>query len=264
MFFLLTKTVGFLVLPSNLLIVAALLGVVLMATRFARAGRFLCVSAVLLIAIAGFSPLGNMLILPLEERFPPWSDARGAPDGIVVLGGAVDPVGTDARNSPALNEASERLTVVADLARRYPNARIVYSGGDARIMATGLREADVALDIFETFGIARDRILSEDKARNTAENATFSRDLAQPKPGERWLLVTSASHMPRSVGVFRRAGFDIEAYPVDWRTGSREDAFQPFNVLSAGLARTDNAAREWVGLLAYWLTGRTTALLPAP
>lgn len=264
MFFILANTIGFLALPSNLLIVVALVGAALMATRLSGAGRAVCVTAVILLAIAGFSPLGNILLLPLEERFPPWDENRGAPDGIVVLGGAISPVDTAARNAPAINESAERIIVIADLARRFPQAPIVYSGGDARIDATGLTEADAALGVIESFGIARERIVLESKSRNTVENAVFSRAMVQPNPGERWLLVTSASHMPRAIGAFRRAGFPVEAYPVDWRTGSRADAKRPFRALSAGLARTDNAVREWVGLLVYWLTGRTSAPFPAP
>ena len=104
----------------------------LLATRFARAGRRLAFGRLILLAILGLSPLGNALIIPLEERFPPWDPARGAPAGIVVLGGALVTAVSAARNEVALNEAAERLTVAAELARRYPDARIVFSGGTAR------------------------------------------------------------------------------------------------------------------------------------
>ncbi len=264
MFFVLSKTAGFLVLPSNLLVTLGLVGVLLMVTRFARAGRRLCAGALVLLALAGLSPLGNILILPLEERFPSWDPARGVPDGIVVLGGSVSPDVTNARGSPALNESAERITVVADLARRYPAARIVFTGGDAYLFPTGRTEAEAAVLLFESFGIARERIVLEDRSRNTAENAAFTKALVSPAPGERWLLVTSAAHMPRSVGIFRKVGFAIEPYPVDWRTETPRDWRVPFGIMSAGLARTDNAVREWIGLLVYWLTGRTSELFPGP
>lgn len=102
----------------------------------------------------------------------------------------------------------------------------------------------------------------ERRSRNTYENAVFTKALVAPKPGERWLLVTSAYHMPRSVGLFRRAGFLVEPYPVDWRIGERVFAFE--NVSADGLFRTDIAVREWLGLLAYRLSGRTGELLPGP
>ena len=263
MFFELSKILGFFTVPSNLVFLIAAAGAVLMFTSFFRTGRALAMLGIILLGLAGLSPLGNALMLPLEQRFPPWNASRGAPDGIIVLGGAIGPAMSDARGEPSLNESAERITVLADLARRYPNARIVFSGGDGSLTGRGSPEAKYALPLFESFGVARSRIELEDKSRNTAENATFSKALADPKPGQRWLLVTSAHHMPRSVGSFRRAGFPVEAYPVDWRTGGGADLASPFNTVAAGLARTDAAAKEWVGLLAYWLTGRTAELLPA-
>jgi uncharacterized SAM-binding protein YcdF (DUF218 family) len=264
MFFILSKTLGFFALPSNLVATLAALGVVLMFTRFRRAGRMLATLGVVLLLLAGLSPLGNILIYPLEQRFPPWDAARGAPAGIVVLGGAISPDVSAAHGTPALTEAAERLTAVAELARQYPAARIVYSGGNARLLLVRGNEAEYALALFESFGIARERLTPEDKSHNTVENALFSKALADPKPGERWLLVTSAYHMPRAIGIFRRAGFAVEAYPVDWRTRGRVDLMMPFDSLTGGLRRTDTAMREWVGLLAYWATGQSSALFPAP
>jgi uncharacterized SAM-binding protein YcdF (DUF218 family) len=264
MFFLLSKILGFFALPSNLAATVAAVGVVLLFTRFQRAGRLLATSGVVLLLIAGLSPLGNALIYPLEERFPPWDASRGAPVGIVVLGGAIGPDISAARGTPDLNESAERLTAVADLARKYPSAHIVYSGGNARLMLNGRIEADFAVTLFESFGIPRARIIIERKSRNTIENAIFTKELVDPRPGERWLLVTSAYHMPRAIGVFRQAGFPVEAYPVDWRTRGAIDLALPFDSVTAGLRRTDTAMREWVGLVVYRLTGQSTALFPAP
>jgi uncharacterized SAM-binding protein YcdF (DUF218 family) len=264
MFFILSKTLGFFALPSNIVATLAAVGVVLMFTRFNRAGRRLATLGIVLLLLAGLSPLGNILIFPLEERFPPWDDARGGPAGIVVLGGAISPDISAARGTPALNESAERLTAVAEIARKYPAARIIYSGGNARLLLTGGTEAEPALHLLESFGIARSRLVAEDKSRNTVENAVFSKALANPKPGERWLLVTSGYHMPRAIGIFRRAGFAVEAFPVDWRTRGAIDLVLPFESLSAGLRRTDTAMREWFGLAAYWMTGKSTALFPGP
>jgi uncharacterized SAM-binding protein YcdF (DUF218 family) len=268
MFFILSKVLGFFTLPSDIAVSLAALGVVLLFTRFARAGRRLAVLGVVLLLIAGLSPLGNALMLPLEERFPRWDAARdaaqGAPAGIIVLGGAIGPEISAARGMPDLNESAERITATAALARQYPQARIVYSGGNARLVLTGGIEADYAIDLLESLGIARTRVVAERQSRNTVENAEFSKKLVDPKPGERWLLVTSAYHMPRAIGVFRRAGFPVEAYPVDWRTRGPIDLWLPFESVTAGLRRTDTAVHEWIGLVAYRLTGRTSALFPAP
>jgi uncharacterized SAM-binding protein YcdF (DUF218 family) len=264
MFFLLSKILGFFAAPSNMAIAIGLLGLALLATRFQRAGRRLMAASLALLAILGFSPLGNALMLPLEQRFPPWDAARGAPDGIIVLGGAITPDVSATRHEVALNEASERITAAALLAKLYPDARILFSGGSGALFQNETAEAEFAFRLLSSFGIARARILLEDRSRNTVENAVFSKMLAQPKPGERWLLVTSAHHMPRSVGCFRGAGFAVEPYPVDWRSRGARDLASPFGTVSAGLARTDVAVREWVGLVTYRLTGRIPELFSGP
>jgi uncharacterized SAM-binding protein YcdF (DUF218 family) len=267
MFFYASKILGFFAIPSNFVIVVGIVGILLLRTRFARTGWRLVIGSLLILAIIGLSPAGNALIIPLEERFPPYDHRRGAPHGIVVLGGVVTPDVAYARNDVALNEAAERITAVVDLARRYPEMRIVFSGGSAALIfadAAEAVEAAVALRVFESLGIAKGRVMAEDKSRNTVENALFSKALAQPKPGERWLLVTSAYHLPRAVGVFRKAGFPVEAYPVDWRTTGPGDALRAFPTLGDGIRRTDTAVREWVGLVVYWLSGRSSELFPGP
>jgi uncharacterized SAM-binding protein YcdF (DUF218 family) len=240
-----------------------LVGLVLLFTRFRRLASWLIVTSLVLIALVGYSPLGRILLLPLEERFPPWDASRGAPDGIVVLGGAISPDISRARGIVVLNGSAERLTVTAELAHRYPNARI-FTGGSGSLDPTAPLEAPLAVKEFEALGVAHERITAEEQSRNTIENAVFSRLLADPKPGERWVLVTSASHMPRAIAAFRAAGFPVEAYPVNWYTQGRRDAAKLFTSFAGGLAMTDYAVHEWFGLAAYWLTGRTSELFPAP
>ena len=264
MFFILSKIFGFFALPSNLLIAIGLLGLVLLLTRFTRLASWLVVTSLVLIALAGLSPLGNALLLPLEQRFPPWDASHGPPDGIIVLGGAISPDVSAVRGVVALDEAAERITAAAELARRYPNARIVFAGGSSALVFEEGAEAAFAVRELEALGVAHDRIAAEEQSRNTIENAVFSRLIANPKPGERWLLVTSAYHMPRAMAVFRAAGFPVEPYPVDWRTRGPVDVVRPFVSLGDGLRRTDTAVHEWIGLLAYRLSGKTAELFPAP
>jgi uncharacterized SAM-binding protein YcdF (DUF218 family) len=264
MFFVLSKVLGFFAEPSNLLISAGVVGALLLLTRLGRVGARLMALSIVLLAIFGFSPLGDALILPLEERFPKWNPTAQAPAGIIVLGGAFDPFISSSRGELALGESAERMVAALELARRYPATRLLFSGGDGRLFSTATAEAEGARDFFLRMGVAADRLLLEDRSRNTVENAVFSKAVAEPKPGERWLLITSAFHMPRAVGVFRKVEFAVEPYPVDWRTSGSANPLQPFERLSDGLRRTDTVLREWVGLLIYWLTGRTSALFPGP
>ena len=263
MFFVLSKTAAFFLLPSNFLFAIGLVGLLLLFTRWRRAGVRLMAASFVLMALAAFLPVGRLLEHPLETRFPPWNPARGAPDGIVVLGGTISPVLSRVYGATQLSGSAERVTVIAKLARDYPKARFVYSGGDASLFANGGREADYVLPLLATFGVPRNRVLLESRARNTYENAVFTKALVKPKPGERWLLVTSAQHMPRAIGCFRRAGFPVEAYPVDWHVLPRL-RLSLGKKFGAGLATLDDAAHEWLGLLFYRLSGRTGALLPGP
>ena len=263
MFFILSKSVAFLLLPSNLLIALGLAGAVLMATRRKRAGAGMVVTSIILLALAGFLPIGNLLIHALESRFPPWDAGRGAPDGIVVLGGTIAPSLSRDPGAPAVGGDGGRIIAMAKLARAYPNARIVYSGGDPSLSGNKPPETDFVHPLLDSLGVRRDRVLLESRSRNTSENAAFTQDLVKPKPTERWLLVTSAQHMPRAIGCFRRVGFPVEAFPVSWRTDKKVDVMVS-RTFADGLARLESAAYEWIGLFAYWLTGRPDELFPSP
>lgn len=264
MFFVLSKIFGFLAIPSNFLGLAGLVGVFLMLTRWRRLALTLLAGSVVALAVLGWSPLSNMLLLTLTERFPPWQAGQPDPDGIVMLGGAIDPEVSEARGWYELDNSAERVATLMILARRFPNARIAFSGGSGNLLNTATAEATVARKLLADAGFSGDRFIFEEASRTTYENAVNSRELLKPKPGERWLLVTSSFHMPRAVGTFRMAGFEVEAFPVDWRTRGWRDAAQPFDRLSSGLARADVAIHEWTGLLIYWVTGRSSSLFPAP
>jgi uncharacterized SAM-binding protein YcdF (DUF218 family) len=269
MFFYLAKAVWFVLQPSTLIALLIGYGAILIWTGWARWGRrFVTVGAILLLVV-GLSPLGNALILPLENRFPRADlDQAPAPTGIIILGGAEDRLVGSARKAPTLNEAGERLLEGAILAHKFPDAKIAFSGGDAGILYKSDSEAEGAAALLTQLGIARDRLILESDARDTYENAVFLKKELTAR-GEldltkRWLLITSAYHMPRSMGAFRQAGFWVEPWPVDYRTRGKADLARPFDKVSEGLRRVDVAMREWVGLVAYWLTGRTDALFPAP
>src|SRR4029079_5186358 len=116
---------------------------------------------------------------------------------------------------------------------------IVFAGGSGSLFGNRPDEAQFASRLWQSLGIGASRIELENASRNTFENATMTKALVQPEPGQRWLLVTSAFHMPRAVGCFRRAGFAVEPYPVDWQTGGPADLLSPFEAVSAGLGLTD-------------------------
>lgn len=268
MFFYLAKVLWFLLQPSTLIALLIGYGAILIWTGWARWGRrFVSLGAILLL-VAGLSPLGNLLTVPLEDRFPRAALDVPPPAGFIILGGAEDRLVGTARDAPALNEAAERLVEAAVLARRFPEAKIAFSGGDAGFFYQTGNEAEGAESLLTALGVPRDRLILEAKSRDTYENAVFLKQeltrQGELGPGKRWVLVTSAYHMPRAIGAFRAAGFDVEAWPVDYRTRGKADRMRFFDKVSEGLRRVDAATREWAGLLAYWLSGRSDALFPAP
>jgi uncharacterized SAM-binding protein YcdF (DUF218 family) len=233
-------------------------------SRYQRLGRTLLAGAMAALLICGYSPIGKLLLLPLETRFVAWSAAEGEPAGIIVFGGGIEPMMSAAHGSPALSPEGVRIVVAAALARQYPGARVVYAGGSANLIDTEATEADAAAAVLESLGMTRDRLRIERRSRNTQENVEFAKAIANPQPGEQWLLVTSAFHMPRSIGIFRKAGFSVQPYPVDWKTRGWSNALAPNEDFLNGLVLTNLAVHEWLGLLTYRLTGRISELFPAP
>jgi len=264
MFFTASKIFWFVAEPVSLAIVAGVLGILLGFTRFARAGRAVMAGAIIVLAGGLLTPLGAVLLRPLEERFPPPPADIPAPAGIIVLGGAVDTEKSEARGQIYFRPDAARMTAGVELARRYPSARLVFTGGSGGLLGEGPAEAIGARKLWLSLGVPEERMMFEAKSRNTWENALFTRDLVKPKPGETWLLVTSAWHMPRSVGIFQHLGFDVIPYPVAYRTfGDARDFLRPTRVFDK-VIMLDYGVREWVGLLAYRLAGKTDALFPAP
>jgi uncharacterized SAM-binding protein YcdF (DUF218 family) len=267
MFFYLSKILWFFANPSSFLVAVTLLAILLGAgssARWRRWWRGLALVAGLGLGVAGFSPLGAWLLRPLEDRFPvPPLDGLD-PAGIIVLGGPIETAIGAARGQVHIGEGAERLTSAVALSRRFPQARLVFTGGSSAVIEQIGPEAVDARRLWLDLGVAPERITIEDKSRNTDENARFTWNVLQPKPGQRFLLVTSAYHMARSVGLFRKAGFDVIPYPVDYRTRGNLADLKPMSPASEGLARVDLATREWTGLVAYRLTGRIDSFLPSP
>ncbi|WP_237216252.1 YdcF family protein [Falsiroseomonas oryziterrae] len=261
-FFVTSKIFWSLLRPNTLALVLCVVGLMLV-WRGRRFGRWpLAVGLGWYVAVFTL-PVSTALTLPLESRFARPATPPAQVTGIIVLGGAVEQDLTAAHGIPALNGAAERMTEGVALALRHPNARLVFTGGSAAVVPGGPTEADTARQLFTELGLPPARLVFENESRNTWENAVLTKRLLDPKPGETWLLVTSASHMPRAVGCFRAAGFAVVPWPVNFTTGRDPGLWYgwPF---PTRLNHAEAALREYVGLVVYWLTGRTSALFPAP
>lgn len=254
MLFGLSKIGWLLAAPSRALLLLALAGVLA-----GRRGRTLALAALALIAAAAVLPLGGLALARLETTFPRFAGPATL-DGIVVIGGAIDNVDFDAWPASGFSPAFGRLYEAARLAKLYPQARLFDVGGPTP-PAPGRAEADEAADVLVALGVGRERIEIERQSRNTFENAVDAFELARPQPGQTYALVTSAFHMPRAIGCFRKAGFTVIADPVDYRW--QGESRLGFDVVG-GLENLDLAVHEYFGLASYRALRRTDALWPAP
>ncbi len=259
-FFTVSKLSWILLQPGHLLLLMVLLGWVLLQTRRVRLGRqLLGLVLLILLLLWGFSP-GDALLQPLENRFPANPELPERVDGIIVLGGSVLPETSRHWQQIELNNAAERLGYFLMLARRYPRARLLFTGGSASLRQDQATEADQLTPLFQAADLA-ERVRLDNRARNTAENAREAKRLLQPRAGEHWVLVTTAFHMPRAVGVFCQQGWPVIPYPVDHRSlPGWWKRFHP--ALTNHFVKLETAVHEWLGLIAYRLSGRIPALLP--
>lgn len=261
--FILSKALWLAVNPGNLLLILLAVAVALLfSKRCFTWGRRLAALITVLLLVLSSLPLGRWLFVPLETRFPATELPRNV-DGIVVLGGFVDTVTSQKTGQVELGGAVERLFALIELSQRYPQARIVFSGGSGSVLYPEAREAPLVEKLLKSISVDTSRVLFEDRSRNTHENAVFSRDIANPKEGENWLLVTSASHMPRAMGCFRQQGWPVQAWPVDHITDGSYGLGLDFN-LSGRLGLLGSAIHEWLGLVSYYVMGRSDELFPAP
>lgn len=253
-FFYLSKVFWVLASPDHFFLLLILIGLLLVWAG-KRSGFWLSLASVMLLLIVAVLPVGNLLLKPLEQRTPQ-SELPERVTGIIILGGAEEAALSAMYEQPQMNAAAERVMVLPVLAKRYPNAPIVITGGSGSVLYPQHRGADVVAQWAEQIGF-RERLIVERQARNTFENAVYTGELVDKGSGQ-WLLVTSAFHMPRAVGIFRKQGWDIAPYAVDYRVSGNQLSFQFWR----NMRDLSTAVREWIGLLAYYLTGKTDQLLP--
>lgn len=249
LFFLVSKLGWALFTPSHLLVILLLASFVVPAYEVTRAAMRAVIA--ILFAIMLVVPVGDWLLLPLEQCMADQSPPLHV-DGIIVLGGAVSQQITEARNQPSFNGSVDRIITMMKLMKQYPDATIIYTGGSNAINLHSFQEAKIVRQLVLDLGLDDKNLLGENNARNTYENALYSQPVFARTPGQNWLLVTSAYHMPRAMALFEKAGeaSDTHFFPylTDFHTGGR---FQPELIfdLASNLERVDTAAKEYVGLL---------------
>jgi uncharacterized SAM-binding protein YcdF (DUF218 family) len=261
-FFWISKLAWFVIAPDSLLFLLMLCVCVLLWRKRYRLARFLLGLIAFGLLIVGLLPVGQWVLYPLETRFSTNPELPETVTGIVVLGGGEDAERTALWRQIEVNDAAERLLAFLRLADQYPEAKLVFTGGSGCLLDQEFKGASVAKILLEEHDVDSSRLVLEHQSRNTYENATCSKALVNPQPGETWILITTAWHMPRSVGIFRKVGWPVLPYPVDHWT-------KPGRLLSVGFDVAGNlrdlkvGAKEWLGLLSYYVSGKTSALFPA-
>ena len=262
MTFIFGKLVWAVTQPGNLLLLCLLAGVFLL-LRGRRRGELLVVVAAIGFLLLAVAPIGPAMMLALEQRFPRPPMLPDRIDGILVLGGAVEPRISLAYGETVFNGSIARVLAGVALARKHPEAKLALVGGEGDLFPVGFAEARATQGFVLEEGIAASRLIVEERSRSTHENAVFARELIRPAPGQHWVLVTSAYHMPRAVASFRAADWPVIPYPVDFKVDPKTGLRANFNLLD-GLGTSTIAGKEWVGLVSYRLLGWTRELFPAP
>ncbi|MBZ9655684.1 YdcF family protein [Phyllobacterium lublinensis] len=264
MFFYLSKIFWFFAQPLNVSVLLVALTVVALVLKWRRTAILASACALFVLAAGAWTSLGALMMHPLENRFQRPDSLPDQIAGIVVLGGGFEGGVNLVRGGYELNSSGDRLVEAAVLAARHPEAKVVVTGGTGNLILEGEGDGVTAPRLLTALGIAPGRLMLESQSRNTYENALFTKEMVNAKPGETWVLITSAFHMPRSVGLFRKAGFEVVPWPSDYRTSGKESAGLSRDNPMDSLQNVSIALREWVGLLAYWMAGRTDQLLPSP
>ena len=247
--------------PVNLIIYFFLLGCLFYLLNKKKLGIRISFIGLTLLFFCGFYPIGTILSLPLENRFIN-SNLSKKPYGIIVLGGSEEVFKSISRNQISLNDSSERLIYFYLLSKRFPDSKLVFTGGGKKYK--NFNESEIAKKLFEGFGMNVENILFETLSVNTYENAKFSYNLIQPKKTQDWVIVTSALTMPRAIGTFKKVGWNVVPYSVDFKTSEYNNFFKINRNFLSGLKSLNNVTYEWLGLFYYKLINRTDDFLPCP
>ena len=261
MFFPASKLLWNVLAPGNLLFICVLVCILAFNFGWLRFAKILTYPLLATLVMIALLPVGDWLLYPLEQRYPIDPNLPEQIDGIIVLSGAVGAKSTAMTGQVQVNEQVDRELAFMKLARLYPGVKLLYTGGSSSLVHQEFKGADAGKRLLAEQGIDLDRVIFERDSRNTAESAVLSRKLVQPSKGENWVLVTTAWHMPRSVGVFCKASWPVIPYPVDYRT-SRSALWSINFEFASHLVELEVAVKEWLGLLAYWAADRIPSILP--
>ena len=261
-FFYLSKIIWIFVSPDSLLVFLLISSFLLILFKRQKAANLLIGLITASTLFLSFYSVGDWMLYPLESRYQHNPQLPEKVDGIIILGGSVNPNLSVEWQQLETNLSHERLSSFIQLSQRFPDAKLIFSGGNASMDRNRPTEAQIVENYFLNSGISAERLYIENKARNTAENVTYSKQLTNPDSSETWILITTAFHMPRAMGIFCQQNWAVIPFPVDHQTFPPELYMAKFDLLGHA-SHLELAMHEWLGLLAYYASGKTNDLFPS-
>lgn len=257
LFFYVAKLAWVLVALDSLLLLWMAAGVVCVFMAWQRLARWLLTSLLLTCFAIGLFPVGEWALYQLENQYPPIALQADQVDGVIVLGGGEQNAQTAAWQQVSLGSGGERPLALLQMVAQLPTPTpIVFTGGTGRMTDQGMTGAEVIQQMLTDHGVPHERVIFEGQSRNTVENAVLSKQLVNPQVGDNWLLVTSAFHMPRSMAIFCKADWPMQAYPVDFRSRANNLWRMDWD-FAKHLRNLNTAYKEWLGIIAYKVTGKS-------
>ena len=206
-------------------------------------------------------PTGNYLIHILEKKYNQDTNLSNFEkiDGLLILGGSTDPYLSHIYNQIIFMGSAERLFESTRIIKQFPNAKVIFSGGSNKLINNNYTESDNAKQFFNEMDISQNKIIYENKSRNTFENIFLSKQISNYKKGEVWIVISSAYHLNRAILVAEKLDWKLLPYATDFQQPKKINFFPNFNLFS-NLAAIQLASHEWVGLIAYYLMGRISKI----
>ena len=259
MTFLLSKILWILFAPFNLILLLIILASIFSFLNFILFSRIFYLTAILFFLISGVIPSGAFLMYQLERDYYNQVSLPGTIDGILILSGATKPYLTKVHNQISINSNGERLIESAVLIKKYPKAKVIFSGGSGTILDYEFTHSEAAKIFYQNLEIDSNRINFENKSRNTYENILFSKNIANPKVDENWVLVTSAFHLKRAINISEKISWNLIPYPTDFKQPKKFNWKFEYNLLD-NLVRFRQGSHEWLGIIVYYLMGKTSKI----
>ena len=261
LFFYTSKLIWLFFSPDSLLLSLIIFSLILLYIGKTRLAKITLATTSLLFILVALFPIGEWLLYPLESRFQTNPTLPEKIDGIIVLSGAENPELSSIWKQVELNAAAERDLTFLRLAKTYPNSKLIFTGGSGSLTKQEFKGADIAEKLFNQLDFNTSKIIFERESRNTYENIIYSKNIIKPNKNENWILITTGWHMPRSIGISCKAGWPVIPFPVDHQT-KKDDLFRVEFNLAKNLETLKTGIKEWMGLFAYYLSGKTTSFLP--